>query len=265
MKVDKIIKDRFVYGNKNNPIRYIYLFYHKYIKKYYKKSYSFSAVDLLIDRFFRNLDKGVYLDVGCYHPIKGSNTYLLHKKGWEGINIDLDQHAISLFNKFRPNDYNIVSAISNKNEKTKLYSHHTHSPIQTISKKTSNKKNYLDSITTEIETKTLNSIIENSPFSKKKVDLLTIDIEGHEYEALKHFNFKKYNPSLIIVEYNDLSLIELEFFYQDIKKILSSEIYNLFISNGYKFVNWHHADLIFVSEEIYNERKVYQLEDILMI
>ena len=260
MKIDKILKNKFIYVNNNNFIKYIYFLYHKFIKKYYQKSYSTNSVDLLIGHFFKNVEQGVYLDIGCYHPIKGSNTYLLHKKGWNGINIDLDQHAVSLFNKFRSGDHNIVAAVSDKHENTKLYSHHTNSPVQTINKATSNKKNYLNSSVTKIKTQTLNSIIENSPFSEKKIDLLSIDIEGNEYKALKNFRFDKYKPSLVIVEFNDLNLIELEFFYQDFNTVLKTKIFDLFRSNGYRFVNWHHADLIFVSEEIYNKRNLYKLE-----
>ena len=60
-----------------------------YYEKYSKKSYSISNVDLIIDRLFSKIKKGVYIDVGCNHPIKYNNTYLLHKRGWSGINIDL--------------------------------------------------------------------------------------------------------------------------------------------------------------------------------
>ena len=57
--------------------------------KYKKKSYSFGGVDLLIDYIFKNKNKGFYIDIGCQHPISNNNTYLLFKKGWTGINIDL--------------------------------------------------------------------------------------------------------------------------------------------------------------------------------
>ena len=85
-----------------------------YYEKYSKKSYSASAVDLVIARIFRNQKKGFYIDIGCNHPIKFSNTYLLYKKGWRGINIDADKESIVQFNKFRPDDANINTGISSK-------------------------------------------------------------------------------------------------------------------------------------------------------
>ena len=62
-----------------------------------KISYSYGGVDLLILDIFKNQKKGYYLDIGCAHPIKNNNTYLLYKKGWNGVNIDLDKENIDLF------------------------------------------------------------------------------------------------------------------------------------------------------------------------
>ena len=90
-----------------------------YYEKYSKKSYSLSNVDLIIDRIFTKQKKGTYIDVGCNHPIKFNNTYLLYKKGWHGINIDLNETSIDLFNKARKNDVNLRIAVSNKFKKIK--------------------------------------------------------------------------------------------------------------------------------------------------
>ena len=60
-------------------------------KKFY---YSSGGIDALILNIFKNKINGFYVDVGCNHPIKANNTYLLYKKKWFGINIDLDQKRI---------------------------------------------------------------------------------------------------------------------------------------------------------------------------
>ena len=69
-----------------------------YYRKYTKTSYSISNVDLIIDRMFANKSKGNFIDLGCNHPIKFNNTYLLYKRGWRGLNIDLHQTSINEFN-----------------------------------------------------------------------------------------------------------------------------------------------------------------------
>ena len=102
--------------------------------KYRKISYSLNAVDLIIDYIFKNTKKGIYIDIGAQHPISNNNTYLLFKRGWNGINIDLDKKNIDLFNISRPNDINLNYAVSNKEEEVELYFYHETSPINTLSK-----------------------------------------------------------------------------------------------------------------------------------
>ena len=80
--------------------------------KFKKISYSLNAVDLIIDYAFKSKKKGIYLDVGAQNPISNNNTYLLFKRGWSGINIDLDSKNIDLFNLARPHDINLNYAIS---------------------------------------------------------------------------------------------------------------------------------------------------------
>ena len=77
-----------------NIIYKLYLYYNLYIRhKAFKKrkTYSQNQEDLFIDNYFKDKKDGFYLDVGCYHPIKFSNTALLYNRGWQGINIDMSQ------------------------------------------------------------------------------------------------------------------------------------------------------------------------------
>ena len=42
------------------------------------------------DEFVLSLiDKGTFIDIGCYHPEKFNNTYLLEQHGWVGIALDI--------------------------------------------------------------------------------------------------------------------------------------------------------------------------------
>ena len=116
IKFDKILKKKLLYTEKNNIFKKLYFYYHKYFSQNnkFKKSYSYGGLDLLLNYLYKNKSKGIYIDVGCHHPIDGNNTYLLFKRGWEGINIDLDPYSIETFNFFRPKDCNINTAISDK-------------------------------------------------------------------------------------------------------------------------------------------------------
>ena len=220
-----------------------------YYDRYSKKSYSISNVDLIIDRIFKNVSKGIYIDVGCNHPIKFNNTYLLHKRGWRGINIDVDSTSINLFNKMRKNDHNVNCVVSDKEESKELYFYHDRSAINTLSKELVDSRKTKPKEIIKKQSTTLNKIIEESPFNESKINLLSIDIENHEYEALKNFNFLKYKIDVIVTECIDLTQKKLEMYNQSLNFIMGSKIYKLLVNNNYKLINWVQSDLIFVRND----------------
>ena len=226
---------------------YLNLLHKKIISK--KKYYSFSGVDIVIENIFKNQQNGFYIDVGCQHPIKNNNTYLLNKKGWCGINIDLDKDNIDLFNHSRPHDDNINIAVSNKIAEVELFFYHKKSPINTIDKKISDYQKAKVTQIKKIKTNTLNNIIENSKYRKSKFDLLSIDVEGHELNVLEGLDFNFYSPNVIVVEFLDLSLPKLEIKNQNIDNLFKTDLYKFLISKNYILVNYIYADLIFVKKD----------------
>ena len=207
------------------------------------------GVDSLVNNIFKNNDKGFYVDVGCGHPVKNNNTYLLNKKGWYGINIDLDNENINLFDIYRPSDENISTAISDKVGEEDLFFYHNKSAINTINKKTADYQNAIVSSIKKIKTNTLNNVLNNSKYNNLKIDFLSIDIEGSEFLALKNFDFNKYNPKVIVVEHLDLSLPALEIKNLNINSAINSDIYKLIVSKNYTLVNMLHSDLVFVNNK----------------
>ena len=101
----------------NNKIFY-YLYKLLKIFKNKKKGWYFAefAEDVLVARYLKKFKKGVYVDVGCYHPYKGNLTFKLFKKGWKGLNIDLSKVSIDLFEISRPRDINVCCAVSDVNK-----------------------------------------------------------------------------------------------------------------------------------------------------
>lgn len=217
-----------------------------YYEKYSKKSYSLSNVDLVIERIFKKKKKGIFIDVGCNHPIKYNNTYLLYKKGWSGINIDLDNDSIKQFNELRTRDDNIQTLVTSfDNEEKDLYFYHDRSAINTISKELVESRNNNFNEIKKMKGKSLNSIIEDSKFKDSKIDLMSIDIENYEFDALKNFNFNKYNIDIIVTEITDVKIKNLETYNLSLENIIKSNLYKLLTSNSYKLINWVNADLIF--------------------
>jgi len=196
-------------------------FKHKYFIK--KKSYSMDGEDIFILNHFKNKNNGFYIDVGCYHPLHRNNTFLLHKNGWSGINIDIHQFSIDLFNYLRPNDVNLNCAVSNSNGVTKMFYQKKLSQLSTIDEKQAKIAFQGNIKTSEIKCFTLDAILEKLKFNDKKIDLLDIDVEGADLKVLKGFNLEKFKPELICVETHE-------------KEIKHSEIYEYLSNFSYELV-----------------------------
>jgi FkbM family methyltransferase len=151
---------------------------------------------MMADEFFKKKVRGFYIDVGCHQPFLNNNTYRLYRRGWTGINIDLDFNTIDMFNFFRKKDLNIQAAVSNTKKEKNLYFFHNRSAINTLSEETGIKAKEVR----KIQTTTLNKIIENSRFKDQEIDYISIDVEGHELSVLEGLDLRKYKPKLVILE-----------------------------------------------------------------
>jgi len=78
---------------------------------------------------------------------------------------------------------------------------------------------------------------------------MSIDIENHEYEVLKNFNFQKYKIDVIFTEYTDMSQEKLEIHTQSLDYLLNTNLYKLLIKNDYNLVNWINSDLVFIRKK----------------
>ena len=203
----------------------LHILHNIYIKHKYwikKKTYSMDGEDLVISNYFKNKNKGFYVDIGCYHPLHRNNTFLLYKKGWQGINIDIHNFSIELFNYLRPSDLNYNFAASNKNEIIEMYFQKELSQLSTTEHDQAKKVFQGEIKKKSIQAYTLDRILGFTKFDKK-IDLLDIDVEGSDLKVLQGFSLKKFNPELICVEIHDINISD-------------SEIYKFLINLHYELI-----------------------------
>ena len=200
-----------------------YLFYRPKIF-FPKKNYSMFGEDKFINNYFRKKSKGFYIDVGCYHPLEGNNTQLLYKKGWSGINLDINHFSIELFKFFRKRDININSGVSNKKNRLIMYFRKEINMLNTLDEniakihfKNGYNKKY-------VQVNSLNFFISKYFKKLEKIDFINIDVEGLELNVLKSLNFTIYKPQLVCVEIHNY------------KKLKSNSVYNFLVKKGYQVV-----------------------------
>ncbi len=191
--------------------------------------------DILINRFFRKKNNGFYVDIGCYHPTKGSLTYYLYKKGWRGLNVDLSKVSIDLFKLARPKDYNIQAAVTDFDGVTQFFENGM-----------INQQNTLENSGTNLKKIKINAFKLQTLLDKQNInhiDFLNIDVEGSDYKAISSLNLNKIRPKMICIEENKYN----------IKDILNEKIQTFMNSNNYLFFARIGVSSIYIDNNLKSE------------
>ena len=202
--------------------------YSKEIYAHHVLSYSQEGEDQVLARFLEGQENGFYIDIGAHHPQRFSNTYHFYLNGWSGINIDAMPGSMDNFNKLRPKDINLEVAVSDVSEKLTYYEFNE-TALNGFSKELSEQRDglrdYRVVATHQMETRTLAEILDKYLPEGKKIDFMSVDVEGLDLQVLKSNNWEKYRPQFVLVESlkTAKSIVVLE----------NSDIYAYIISREY--------------------------------
>jgi FkbM family methyltransferase len=171
-----------------------------------KSNFSQGNEEKILNDIFSNKKKGFYVDVGCYHPKRFSNTAFLYGKGWNGINIDANIKNLKLFNIFRKRDKNINALISEKSENLKYYYFNESALNGVLNESRVNTLTDLGYRVIKKENlvaKRLDDLLTFCEVPNNKIDFLDIDVEGLDLQVLKSIDLNTYNVELILIEVGD--------------------------------------------------------------
>ena len=184
---------------------------------------------LFLKDYYKEKKDGFYIDVGCYHPIRLSNTKFLYDKGWRGINIDISKKSIDLFKIARKKDINLNIGIGNKNKVSEAYFKkdlfHANTFVYDHAEKLLG-----EYIKKKINVHTLNSVIDSNA-KDKKIDFLDIDCEGKDLEVLEGLDLNKNEIDLISIEmhgYDESTKRDGELIFDIMKKNRYKKLYGNF-------------------------------------
>ena len=154
-----------------------------------------------------HLAKGIFVDVGANDGKIGSMTYELEKNGWTGILIEPNPVLVENLKKIRTSPV-YPYAISSTEGELPFYivegpnNMHGLSRFNYTNEFEAHVKKEGGSVhPTIVHVKKISTIM-NEAHNLERVDFLKIDVEGHELEVLKSFDFIKYRPRLIVTEDN---------------------------------------------------------------
>lgn len=153
----------------------------------------------LYENYFKDKKNGIYIELGAVDGIFQSNTKFFEDNlNWKGILIEPNEIAFSKLKINRPNNYlfndlvsihnenleykwldNVVAVAGVSNTLTSMHNDTWYGSFTNI--------NNLKINTKSITPKTLTEIIKSTDI--QFIDFLSLDVEGHEYEVLRSWDF----------------------------------------------------------------------------
>jgi hypothetical protein len=172
--------------------------YLKYFKDLIRAGFNTDGDNKFSKIIIKKIKKGNYLDVGCYHPFKESQTVYLYKKGWRGVNLDISKDTIKLFDIFRKEDKNLHLGLSIKNGKQYAYFEKNISTLSSLD------KNHLGNVGRSIKLKKSINVIKLKTLRKKynlsRIDFIKLDCENLDEQIINKSGLNDLNCIFLSIE-----------------------------------------------------------------
>jgi FkbM family methyltransferase len=235
------------------------LFQRKFNKLLYKGSDDYSQLgeQMVVMNILGRMDQSkinkVYVDIGAYHPFKGSNTYKLYLKNWRGVVVDPNPEKTKKFSSVRPQDICLTNAVIPDNwdmAEVEMMATGTNDACESITP-TLNKNNHLNKETANhtyiAKTIKVTDVLNLCCEKLGTPAFMSVDIEGLEGDLIKGTDFKKFPIPLLCIEHflGEFTQGRSVFDYKSSPMIQHLE------SNGYELVSVSGVSVILAHKDFY--------------
>jgi FkbM family methyltransferase len=202
------------------------------------------VLQFLIERYLGKR-KITYVDVGCHEARRISNTYLLYLNGNTGLAIDLNPKYASEFMRERPNDIFVCAALSDGVQSAVVHEF-TDPEVNTIDQARAKrwKSKFKPTGSRTVETTTLEAVLTRH-LSVATIDVLLLDVEGHELNVLRGASLPAIRPALVVCELHDL----------DLRYMDGNPVIGFMEANSYSLVAYATDSGYFVREDLLKEER----------
>lgn len=184
-----------------------------------KVSYAQNGEDVRAWRALRHVDRPFYVEVGASHPYDDSLTAALHALGWRGLLVEPDQAMAELLRQARPGDV-VVAAAAHSAPGLMTFSSPAARGQGTVS--AAGQRSGEDALS--VPAVRLADVLAD--LGPPEIHFVSIDVEGHEREALLGLNLQRWRPWVLCVEATA----------PDSRKLVHDAWEDLVVDAGYRFV-----------------------------
>ena len=158
---------------------------------------------------------GVFLDIGAYDGITGSNTYFLEKNlNWKGLLVECNPELVDICRKNRTSvvcdkalykesntkiDFVIPRGQDIHGGKAQLGGIKDYLRPESLNYF---RESYKENTIVQLDTIHINELLEQNDMYT--IDYMSLDVEGYELEILKQIDFKKYKIAYLTVEHANI-------------------------------------------------------------
>jgi len=172
-------------------------------------SYTQAYEDVIIEAYihaylastFRHLNL-IFFEIGANHPVATSASYLLKQRfGLHTVLVEANPELIPALKQHRPDDTIIHAAVTYQDVKELPFYLSTDNEISSMNKEFVKAwKEGAIKDTIMVPTVRINDIFDAMKLPENVDIILSIDVEGCDYDILKDINFQRYKPFIIMVE-----------------------------------------------------------------
>jgi FkbM family methyltransferase len=203
-------------------------------------SYAQNMEDVVLAKVFAGQATGFYIDVGGGHAVADNVTFHAYLQGWRGIVVEPQLALGQLYRKVRPGDV-LVQALAGRSEGAlelfeaeRFHGLSTASVAHAAAAETAGVagRRVVKPVTT------LAALCRDH--APAVIDLLKIDVEGHEAEVLAGNDWSRFRPGILLIEaIEPLSMSDA-----------SHRFEPQLLAAGYRFAYFDNLNRWYVAEEV---------------
>lgn len=164
-------------------------------------SYSQNGEDVVLWRALRDLNNGRYVDVGANHPEIFSVSMGFYQRGWSGITVEPDPEFARMHRDQRPRDKVVETAITPKDGDV-VFHVVDGTGLSTLDGSLARSHSAIgyDTHEVEVQSRRLDSILEEAGWHGLDIHFMCVDTEGSERGVLESIDLTMWRPWILVVE-----------------------------------------------------------------